>query len=326
MSSLKQRCYFIYGPDSYRATKACEAIEQRFLAQDDGMANLVKYDMAETSLDTLKQSLLAMPFLVSHRLFILKYPFAAPKSIQEGLVNLLPTLGDSTIVVVLEPGAPDKRLALYKWLCTQVKVQEFPAPTPADRAVWLDKRAHAEGITLEPTAKTWLVEQFPSDTWGLVQEMEKLKAYVLSQGRTELTRRDLEEMGQNKESESIWNLTDALRDGNIKQALRVTQTLLRQDDPFMITGLLASQIRTLAKVMLCREVGIVHQAEVARIAKLNPYVVKLAVGQAARLKPKALKQSYASFVAFDSGVKEGRVEPRLGLSLLLIRLCAVMRY
>lgn len=318
--ALKQRCFFIYGTDTYQAERAVAAIKQRFLQKADSMADLITYDLEATSLEQLKQTMLAAPFFVTHRLFILKHLFQSPKATQEALVPLFEKTAESTVIVCFEPGMPDQRLSLFKWLKNNVTVQEHVAPTGPALVAFATALAKKQGVTLERQAEIQLSQMSDLTTLALSHEIPKLACYAHSQARTVITAADITQLCAFSSELSVFQLTDSLKAGNIKQTLLTTKTLLQTEDPLMLAGMLGNYVRTLAKLFLAKERGEYNQAAIAKATGLNPYVVKLSLRQAESVSAKALKASYAHLRWFDDGAKTSAFTPELGLLLLILRL------
>lgn len=316
----KALCIFIFGPDTYQSHRALKAIERRFLGQSNSLTDLSRLDMEETSLDVLKQSLLAIPFLVTHRLFILKNCFSSPKATQQGLIDLLDHATNSTVVVIYEPKAPDKRLSLYQWLMKQAKIQEFPPPSGPKLTSLIQSMATDAGVTIAPPAVQLLATHLATDTWRLNLEIQKLACLVLSGNRTSIAATDVTQGAYFEDQASLFHLTDSLRDGRLKESVQLYKQLITQEDPMLLAATLGSQIRTLAKIKLCLKQGITRGDAIARVSALNPYVVKLSQATAESLSPGAIKKSYVDLIRFDTQVKNGLVTGELGLLLLLFRL------
>lgn len=317
--ALKQRCIFIYGSDIYQSERALAAIKQRFLQKGDSMADLITYDMENTSLEQLKQTLLAAPFFVTHRLFILKHVFGAPKATQEALPQLFENTADSTVIICFEPGSCDQRLSLFKWLKQHATIQEYSAPTAQALVQLAQQLAKKEGVTLDRDAETVLFQATQATPLMLSHEIPKLACYVLSQQRTNITADDIVQLCTLSSELSAFQLTDAFKAGNIKQVILTMKQLLQTEDSFFLVGLLNNYVRTLAKLFLAREQGI-PPSEIAKATGLNPYVVKLTARAADRLSAKAITASYNHVRWFDEGVKNGAFAPELGLLLLILRL------
>ncbi len=321
--STKSHLIFLHGEDSYRLARAKQAIETRFRTQQNSMADLVTFDMSETSLETVRQTLLTMPFFVSYRLFILKHTFQAPKATQEGLVALLPQVSDSTVIVFYEPTGVDKRVALFKWLSEHARTQTYPLPTEPELQRWIDDLAREQDVTFDATACQRLLQMLKHDTWQLANEVKKLACYVLSQKKTVVTGDDVALLCQQSPEESVFELTNALRDGNLVRAMTRYRTIRQHDDPLMIAGAIAGQLRAWAKIFLAKQAD-TSPPEIARVTQLNPYVVKLSLSVVSRMSLTELKRSYQALVTCDTNIKNGSVPPDLSVSLLLITLSKTM--
>jgi DNA polymerase III subunit delta len=319
-SMNKSQCYLIYGLDTYRSTRALKAIQNRFLAKQNSMTDLVVYDMEETKLETVKQTLLTVPFFVSHRLFVLKNTFSCPKATLDALLTLLAQLSSSTVVVFYEPGTCDKRLGLYQWLIKNASVQEYAPPTGSELNNWIQTVARTHAVEIDSQAIAFFTQYFGQNTWLLALELGKVASYCLSCGRKMITAMDCEAMCLAQSEESLFKLTDALRDRGLNVAIRLYRQFVTVHDPMYMAATLASQIRTLAKVVLCLKMGLTAPPLIAQKTKLNPYVVKLALPLAKKLANRSLKLAYANLIEFDASVKEGRVPGDLAVLLLIINL------
>ncbi len=317
---LKRQCYFIYGADTYNAEKAVKAITTRFLSKPDSMYDFAQYDLDDTPLDKVKQTLLAVPFFVTHRLFVVKRPFALAKAKQEELVKLLEMIGETTFVVLYEPDTPDRRVSLFQWLTKQTKCQDYPLPQGAALATYVRDLATSAGVTVAGPAIQQLSLYFPSNTMQLAQEMHKLAAACRARGRTEINLADVNELCQSTDEGSMFALGDALRQSSLIPLITLYRQQRQHEDPLAIAGFLASQIRTLTKIALAYQAGTRQPDAIARATKLHPYVVKLSFPIASKLTLAQLQSCYKALVAFDRSAKDGSAPPELGLLLLIIHL------
>ncbi len=316
----KSQCYFYYGGDGYRAWTAVKAIESRFLAHQDNLTNLVRYDLSEVGLETLERELITVPFLVSYRLFILRQVFALPKFGQEKLVGLLSQAAPSTIVIIYETKNVDKRTSLYKWLTHNAKSQEFTIPETEKLEKMAQTMAKNRGVTFAPRVVHSISLVCQENTWKLWQETNKLASYVLSQQRTTITENDIMELCQISEEATAFQLTDALRDSELSRAVELYRSLCNREDPLMIAGAIAGQLRAFVKIYLCLQKNIQTSQEIAHRAALSPYVVKLALSRVRQVSLVGLKRAYATVAYFDKSIKDGSVPSDLGVLLIIIRL------
>ncbi len=316
------QCYLLHGLDTYRSRRALEGIKQRFL-RSNNMVDLVQYDLEEVGHATLEQAFLTIPFLVTHRLFVLRRAFSAPKATLDALPHLLAQLPASTIVVFFEAKRCDQRLGLYQWLKKNAKVQEYSMPDESEQSRWAQEVANECGVRLAREALPLFQIGPDDDTGQVAQEIHKAAWYVLAQGRQEITLDDARSISSRQTEASAFRLGDALRDGSLSQLVTLYRQLESQD-ALLLSGLLGASIRTLAKLV----VGLRQGGEGALLAQrtgMNPYVVRLSLATARRLTVRHIEASYRSLLKFDRRVKDGSWPPRLGLLLLIIRLHVTLK-
>ncbi len=83
-----------------------------------------------------------------------------------------------TDLVFVEGDDFDKRSAVFTYLKKSAEVREFQPRQGADLQRWLHERARGLGCNMSPDASAMLVEYVGSDSRGLVNELNKLSAYV----------------------------------------------------------------------------------------------------------------------------------------------------
>lgn len=318
--------HLIYGPDTYQSYKTLQAIKLRFSKkQTDSFADLVTYDMEDTPLDTLRQALLTMPFFVTHRLFILKHTFNAPKATLQGIVDLLPTIGKTTVVVFYESKACDQRLGLFQWLKKNATMHEFPLLQGRELLQRIEELAKESKVQIDPEAARRLALYFPDATWQLALEVQKLGQYALARNNGTITKEAVALLCVSQSEESLFRLTDSIRDEKLASTVAVYRTLVEQEDPMLLAGTIGAAVRTVAKIALCLDRGISRSDAIAQSTKLNPYVIKLTLDLARRQTVQSLRASYRALIQFDRDVKEGRLPSDIGLLLLIIRLHGTLR-
>lgn len=318
--SLQQKCRLIHGADSYCSRQALHAIEQRFLSRAESMVDFIKLDLEETTLDQVKQIVLTIPFLVTHRLFVLKNCFSLPKADQEGLMTLLEQLGESTYVILYESKSCDKKLTFYKWAEKQCRIEAYDIRTDKELIDWIQHLTKKGGVSIDNLTTSQLLAYTGKDSWRIKNEVLKLVAYARAQDRDRIASKDISILIQDTNELSLFALTDALRDGAIKKSVALYREISLQQDPMMIAGMIAGQIRSWTKIHLCLETGIHNEASIARYTKLNPYVIKLSLPFVRQISSQALKAGYSELIRFEEKIKSGATTPALSLLLLILRL------
>lgn len=317
---MAQTIIFLHGGDSYSSWRQLKTIEARFLARDGAADDLIRFDLEETEPGAVVQALGTQPFFVSHRLCVVKNPFAS-RVAQETLLGALPLTTPSTVVVLFEPQAADGRTKLWQWLKAHAKVYTNEVPK-AGLGEAIDSLAADVGVSVAPVAKRQLAAGVGSDSWRLATELAKLASYVLANGRTTIEPADMNVVGSLTPAVETFDLTNALRDGRLDRAIAA---LRRQTDvePMASAGLIASFVRQLAKVVLAKPADSARQ--IAERSGVNPYVVSLLLPLARRLPPARTTDAYDHLLRFESEVKSGRLDAALALVLLVIRMSGTLK-
>lgn len=326
MTSLA-RCRLIHGADNYRSKQVLAAIVARFRAQSHSLADCVTYDMEETSLEALGQTLLAQPFFVAKRLFILRRTFEAPKATLDGLPALLASLPPTTYVVCAEAKPCDKRLGLYGWLKTHGIENEHRAMSEGQLETWLISLARERALRWEGAALRLVIAyggDNKSDRFRLESETDKLAYYARSRGENIITAEAVSRLCAPYPGTTLFGLTDSLRKGDLEDSLRQIRQM-RHEEPLALAGLMASYVRSLVKLHLAACQGLTEETQLAAATGLKPYVVRLVWPAAKRIGVWQLRSAYDMLAKFDISVKRGIMPPDLGLVLLTLGLHATLK-
>ena len=122
---------------------------------------------------------------------------------------------------------------------------------PREAAIWIQKRLEKDELTIDPKALTLLLQTTGLSLARIRAEIEKLVLYVT--GESTVTAQHVRDLvvPQN-ESEGVFELIDAVRNGNTVKALREIAALIDAGEPpFVILGKLraaAIQLRSEARV------------------------------------------------------------------------------
>src|SRR3989344_3632933 len=112
----KPNLVFMYGEDSFSLLQEVQRWKELFLEKHGDM-NIEVLDNPELSNKEIAGSISAMPFLGEKRLVILKNFLSSNNADrQKELIPVLENLSDTTVLVIVETEAPDKRLSLFKHL------------------------------------------------------------------------------------------------------------------------------------------------------------------------------------------------------------------
>ncbi len=266
---------------------------------EEGEFGLERIDAAEVDLGRLLESVLSVPFLADKRMIVLTN-LAANKPLVEGIEQFLAAVADTTEVIIDEKKF-DKRLNLYKVLKKQADMREFNELDERALAAWLAREAEARGGRLKPGDASYLVQRCGLDQLGLSNELDKLLAH-----NPEITRQMIDLLTEPLPQGSVFDLLDAAFSGNRKKTSDLYDNQRRQQvEPQAIMGMIAWQLHVLAVVKFNEKDG---AEQIAKKAKLNPFVVRKTLNLTRNLTQAQVKDLVSRALKLDVRLKSEMID------------------
>lgn len=276
-----------------------------------GALALEKIDCQETDFDQIRGALTGSPFLAARKMVVLREP-SANKQFTEQAEQLLDGLAETTDLILIEP-KPDKRTAYYKLLKKVTDFREFPELDAGGLARWLVQAAKAAGGSLNLADANYLVERAGPDQQLLSNELEKLLLYD-----SNVTRRTIDLLTEPTPQGTIFQLLEAAFTGHPGRALELyAEQRAQKVEPLEIVAMLAWQLRVLA---IIKAAGDRSVDDIAREAKLNPFVVRKSTGIARNLSLGEIKKLVSDLLQIDVRSKRTDIDPDEALQHYLLKI------
>jgi DNA polymerase-3 subunit delta len=343
--------YLLHGDDEFTNHEHLKKLrhEGNFAYNED------TYNGAETDLVTITTTCSTYPFLAEQRLVVVEglpkkrrseeSAFQAPAGAAAGeagskggktrkgkkagkggalsragfekaLAEFIPSVPDTTVLVVLVDEALDAASPLLKAAKTHGTVIQSTLPKGAALESWIGKRAKSIGVTIRPDAAAMLANFIGSQLRLLANELDKLAMYA---GKSAvITVEDVHKLSAQVQEARVFDLTDALAQRNRKQALDILHDLLADGEaPLRLISTITSQVRSLLLVKELSQKGM-RAAEIASTAGLSPFVAEKALRQVGKFTVSQLENSYRQLLATDAALKRSRMTPEMALDLLVV--------
>jgi len=310
---------FFYGEDTFRLRQKLKALKEKFISSSLGETNLVILDGKTATFDEIMRQILAIPFLSRKRLVIIENILgtdkksarggsASGREIQEKVGQALKKVPESTVLVLVEEGVPDRRTALFRKLNLPKRAQEFKLLEGEALRRWIKKEVFERGGAIEPAAIGKLVEYLGSDLWRLNAELSKLIAY-----QKKVTSETIELLVCSQIEGNIFTLIEATAGRQSSRAIGELYKLFQ-------TG--ASELYILTMIVYeYRNLLLVKDSqERSRKINLHPYVLAKTLPLVAKYQLAELKKIYPKLLKFETFIKTGKIEPRVALELLVFEL------
>lgn len=291
--------HYFFGPNTYTARQAIADIAQQ------AQAHIVWLEPADLDAQSLSARLgQGASNLFGRQLLVVRDPSRLPRVTQEAISRLAPAR-PARPLILWDRGLPDKRSALWRALRPYARECSWlPQPALAD---WLAGEAKARSVVLEPAAGALLLTRLGADQWRLASELAKLS--LLGSPITAAQVEAAVPVGT-VETE-VFALLDAVAGRQISLAGQQLARLLEAgENELYILSMLAYQFRTLFLI----------QSGQAGQAGLHPYVVGKHAANAKRFSAAQLHDALAKILATDFAIKQGKIDPRTGLTMLTLGL------
>ena len=283
---------------------------QAFVVQY-GELSLERIDCQEAEIEQIREALTGLPFLSAKKMVVLRSP-TTNKQFVEQAETLLEGLPDTTDLIIVEAKL-DKRLALYKYLKKSTDYREFAELDNYKLASWLADEAKAGKGSISTNDARYLIERVGTNQLLLASELQKLLIY-----EPKITRGTIELLTEATPQSTIFDLLEAAFNGRTERAIGIYEEQRAQKvEPVQIIAMLSWQLHILAVI---KTAGDRSSDQIAKEARINPYVIGKSQAIARTLSYQKLKTLIAELLDIDVKSKSQAIDIDAALKLYLIKL------
>lgn len=326
--------YVLIGEEDFLIDNLVDAIQNRILNPMSADLDRVRFDIQGQSsrldLDQLKAELLTPPFLSERKLILVRNSglfsmtaaagagdseSGSPKERQRELQQCLEQVTEQVCLVFVEQKF-DKRLKNLLQL-VQLKgiVAEMKTEQPRRLRQWIESEFVKKGYQIDAAAAESLADRCEHGMRVIWSELNKIFLFMEYTGLSVIGMREIALLSLPDLRGNVFELTEAISNGNTGRAMQLLDNLIRQKQPVqLIQFMLARHFRQL---ICAAELG---QADrlVSRL-KVMPFVASRLVQQARSFSIPIMERIYELCLESDLLVKTGKMGDRLALEILLIR-------
>jgi len=235
-------------------------------------------------------------------------------------LELLDKAQPTTTIVLAEYDELKRDHWLVKWTLqagARAGVHVYTLPKRWEMPRWIESETKKLGGRIEPEAAVRLSEMVGEDTRIASQELIKLLTYV--NFAHPVTLLDVERVSIVSAQGNVFELVDALGQGDGRKAQHVLHQLLEEEEAFELWGMVIRQFRLLlqARELLDANASI---PEVQKTLGLHEFVAQKVTGQAKRFSLSTLESIYHKLLEIDEGAKTSQVPLDLALDTLIVEL------
>jgi DNA polymerase III subunit delta len=279
--------------------------------REHGSMAIERLDGEDASVERINEALQSLPFLSPRKLVLLREP-SRQKAFTENIAAVLKDLPESTDVIIYEPKL-DKRGIYYKTLKKETDYQEFSDLDGPSLTAWVGESVKEQGGSISPAAAKLLIDRVGFSQQLLKSEIDKLVAYdpMLSPENIVL-------LTEPTPASTVFELLDAAFSGNKKRVFELYQEQRAlKVEPQAIIAMLAWQLHILAVI---KAAGKRSVDDIAKTAKLNPFVVRKNQAAVRRLNFEQIKNLVADLLVLDVALKTSAVDTDEALQLYLLKI------
>lgn len=302
--------YTLTGTNSFELGSFLSQIKSDFMTKysDDGIEN---YTGDQLTPELITNAFGGVSLFSSNRMVVIRGLVEA-KEVIDFLLNQIKTVSDEVTVVLIEPNL-DKRTSLYKTLKKETQFKEFGNLGESELVSWIQSEVKTSDGEIDSANARLLYEYCGPDQIRLSNEIQKLLAYDSS-----ITKESIELLVERNTRDTIFELLElAMSDQSTKAVSKLLALEAVHEDPFQIASMLIWQTHILAVVQTANGL---RESVIAKIHKINPYVVSKTKRLASRSNTSRLRRIVDTVANLDLTLKSNVYDPWRALEQTLLSL------
>ena len=266
--------YLLSGEEEYVKESALAALVGRI---DEHSRELnLQYLDAGTAEDVIA-ACETLPFFAEKRLIVCRFLPQGDDS--KRLVEYIPRLPETSLLIFFVRGKADEKLGLVKALRKAERAVDFAPLTPLDAARWVRQQTRKLGATISDDAARFLVSLMGTDVSALHGELTKAVFYG-GQGN-EVTKQAISACVTRNIEFRVFDMVDYFLAGKAQDGLRAYRHMLDEgESPFRMAALLEGTFRRMAEARIYIDQGLNREEALKRLG--NTYPMKKAYEGARR--------------------------------------------
>ena len=206
---------------------------------------------------------------------------------------------------------------MYKEVKKYGRVVEFGIQKEDTLVKWILGMLKKEGKSITKETLQLFLTKTGSDMQTIKNELDKLISFT--EGKEVITSEDVEQVCVAQTTNKIFDMINAIAEGNRKKALELYEDLLSlKEPPMRILFLIARQFHQLYQLKLLAKEG-VASSEIAKQAGIMPFAMKKYQAQAKSFSEEELRQAVEECVDAEEAVKTGAMNDRLSVELIILK-------
>ncbi|EGD48515.1 DNA polymerase III, delta subunit [Ruminiclostridium papyrosolvens DSM 2782] len=320
-----QNVYLFYGQEDYLIKYYMNAIGNLIVDEETKDLNYI-YLEGKKDTNTLIENCETMPVFCDKKLVISRNSgyFKSKKGGGEGsdkksennkLADYIENMPPYTCLIFVEQEV-DKRIKLVNTIKKKGLVVEFDYQKPADLVKWVVKVFKSHKKTIDTIAASYIVENSEYSMVELLNEIDKIVNFTGEIQNISID--DVKSVCTTTIKSRIFDLTDAVAEGNISKALMLLNDMAFLKEPMQkIMYMIVRQIRMVYRMKLLKQQGMREDAAAKQMG-LTPFVASKVLGLSRNMEIGVLEKAMYYSLELDESVKTGKMTDRTAIELLIV--------
>ena len=318
LNDLKQQTfksvYLLCGEEAYLRNQYKKRLKDAMTDEGDTM-NYSYYEGKDVNPRAVIDMAETLPFFSERRVLMIENSGFFKNKCDE-LADYVSSIPESTCLIFVETEI-DKRSRLYKEVKKYGRVVEFGIQKEDTLVKWILGMLKKEGKSITKETLQLFLTKTGSDMQTIKNELDKLISFT--EGKEVITSEDVEQVCVAQTTNKIFDMINAIAEGNHKKALELYEDLLSlKEPPMRILFLIARQFHQLYQLKLLAKEG-VASSEIAKQAGIMPFAMKKYQAQAKSFSEEELRQAVEECVDAEEAVKTGAMNDRLSVELIILK-------
>lgn len=319
-----QNVYLFYGQEDYLIKYYMNAIGNLIVDEETKDLNYI-YLEGKKDTNTLIENCETMPVFCDKKLVISRNSGyfkskkggegADKKSENNKLADYIENMPPYTCLIFVEQEV-DKRIKLVNTIKKKGLVVEFDYQKPADLVKWVVKVFKSHKKTIDTIAASYIVENSEYSMVELLNEIDKIINFTGEIQNISID--DVKSVCTTTIKSRIFDLTDAVAEGNISKALMLLNDMAFLKEPMQkIMYMIVRQIRMVYRMKLLKQQGMREDAAAKQMG-LTPFVASKVLGLSRNMEIGVLEKAMYYSLELDESVKTGKMTDRTAIELLIV--------
>lgn len=310
--------YCVYGGERFLVDRCVTAVRKAVTGSADAAATSFDcdvFDLRETAMAQVVGAAKTLPMWSKRRLVIAN---AIDEVKADELAPLAAYVTDPNpkACLVLVGEKIDGRWRAFLAMRKAGYLHEFGRLRDRELGPWIAAEARQRGLAIDASAAGALAAAAGPDLGRVAQALEQVALFA----NGPIRREHVEELIPDSREHGVFELTRAIGNGNVEQALALLAAMLRNREPALkIQFMLVRQLRQIwrAKELLAARVP---RAEIAAAVGVAPFFLDDILVPANRMTVAALRRSFVRLYDADRNLKSSRMDPDLQMMRLVRQL------